>query len=156
MPKIIIHILLRIGAWLAAAIIAALMGVIIQTQNVIGRLRNLGADIAFGERISMTVYDINHLGSLYSPIIAATFAIAFLVGGIIYHFTKFGRRIIYAVAGGTAILVMLFAMKEAFFDVHLIAGARDAFGITLQVLAGTLGGWVFAHLTRNLVKTKTA
>jgi len=53
-------------------------------------------------------------------------------------------------------LVNLGAMKQAFFDVHIIAGARDVLGIALQVLSGIIGGWLFAHLTRNLIKAKTA
>jgi len=48
-----------------------------------------------------------------------------------------------------AMLVMLFAMKQAFFDVHLIAGARDGAGIGLQMLAGGIGGWVFAKISQR-------
>jgi len=148
------NILKRIGAWLAAVIAAVILGVAIQTQNVIARLGNIGADVSFGERLSMTSYDISHLGSLYGIFMAIALAIAFLAGGLVYHFAKFGRPLIYSVAGGIAILVMLFAMKRAFFDIHIIAGARDSLGIALQILAGVIGGWVFAHLTRNLVKAK--
>ena len=146
-------ILKRIGAWLAAVLAVVILGVIFQTQNVIARLGNIGADIGFIERLSMTAYDIIHFGSLYIPFIAIALVIAFLAGGLLYHFTKFGRPLIYPVAGGVAILVMLFLMKQAFFDVHIINGAKDELGISLQVLAGTIGGWVFARLTRNLIKT---
>jgi hypothetical protein len=150
------NILKRIGAWLAAVAVVVILGVIFQTQNVITRLGDLGADIGIGQRLSMTLYDIMHFGSLYTPFIAIALVIAFLAGGLLYHFTEFGRRIIYPVAGGFAILIMLFAMKQAFFDVHIINGAKDALGISLQVLAGVIGGWVFSRLTRNLIKAKTA
>jgi len=149
-------IIKRIGAWLAAVIAVVILGVAIQTQNVIARLGNLGADVGFGDRLSMTAYDISHLGSLYGIFIAIALAIAFLAGGVVFRVAKFGRPLIYSVAGGIAILIMLFAMKRAFFDIHIIAGARDGLGITLQVLAGVIGGWVFAHLTRNLIKAKVA
>jgi len=52
------------------------------------------------------------------------------------------------VAGAVAILVMLFAMKAKFFDIHIIAGARDGLGISLQMLAGAIGGFVFAKISR--------
>ena len=42
---------------------------------------------------------------------------------------------------------MLLLMKDAFFDVPIIAGARDSFGLALQTLAGIFGGFVFAVLT---------
>jgi len=145
-------IIRRIGAWLAAILTVVCLGVFFQTQNIISRLGKLGADIGFGDRLAMTAYDISHLGTLYGIFIAIALAIAFLVGGLVYKFAKFGRPIIYAAAGGIAILVMLFFMKRAFFDVHIIAGARDGLGITLQVLAGVIGGWVFAHFTRNLIR----
>jgi len=148
-------ILKRIGAWLVAVITAVILGVIIQTQNVIARLGNLGVDVGFTDRLSMTTYDISHLGSLYGIFIAIALAIAFLASGLVYRLAKFGRPIIYSVAGGVAILVMLFAMKEAFFGVHLVAGARDGLGISLQMLAGVTGGWVFARLTRKLIVAKT-
>ena len=150
------NVLKRIGSWLAAVIIAVILGVTLQTQNIIARLGNLGADIGLSERLSMTAYDIVHLGSLYGIFIAIALGVAFLASGFLFRFTKFGRSIIYPIAGGLAILVMLLLMKRAFFDVHIIAGARDSLGIALQILAGATGGWIFAHLTRHLVKAKTA
>ena len=150
MAKVFKHI----GAWLAAVITAVILGVAIQTQNVIARLSKLGADISFSERLSMTAYDISHLGSLYGIFIATALAIAFLAAGFVFRFIKFGRPLIYSIAGGAAIFIMLFSMKRAFFDIHIIAGARDSIGISLQILAGGIGGWVFAHLTRNLNKAK--
>jgi len=152
----LVFILKRIPAWLAAVIATVILGVTFQTQNVISRLGNLGTDIGIGERLAMTGYDITHLGSLYGIFIAIALAIAFLASGLLFGFTKFGRNIIYPVAGGFAILVMLLLIKQAFFDVHIIAGARDSFGITLQILSGAMGGWVFAHLTRHLIKVTTS
>ena len=149
-------IIKRIGAWLASVLAVGILGVIFQTQNVIARLGDLGADVGMGQRLSMTFYDIMHLGSLYTPFIAIALVIAFLAGGLLYRFMKFGRYIIYLIAGAVAILIMLFLMKRAFFGVHIINGAKDALGISLQVLAGAIGGWVFAHLTRNLIKTKAS
>lgn len=137
----------RIGAWLAAVITVVVLAVILQTQNVILRLEDIGAEVGLGERVSMTLYDIMHLGSLYGIFIAIALALAFLAGGLLFRFTKFGRSIIYPVAGGIAILVMIFLMKRAFFDVHIIAGARDSLGIALQILAGMIGGFIFAKLT---------
>jgi len=141
-------IIKRIGGWLAAALTTVILGITFQTQNVLARLGDIGADVSFGDRLSMTFYDIQHLGSLYIIFISIALAVAFLLGGLVYRFAKFGRPIIYMVAGGVAILVMLFAMKAQFFDVHIIAGARDAFGLGLQMLAGAIGGLVFARITK--------
>ena len=141
-------IIKRIGGLLAAALITVILGVTFQTQNVLGRLNNIGADVSLSERISMTVYDIQHLGSLYIIFVSIALAVAFLLGSLVYRFVKFGRAIIFMVAGGAAILVMLFAMKVQFFDVHIIAGARDGLGLGLQMLAGAIGGLIFAVMTQ--------
>jgi len=43
--------------------------------------------------------------------------------------------------------VMLWAMEQVFFGVPIVAGARDGFGLILQMLAGGVGGFIFAKLT---------
>ena len=47
---------------------------------------------------------------------------------------------------------MLLGMKEAFFDIHMISGARDGLGIGLQMLAGAIGGFVFSKITKAKAK----
>ena len=138
-----------IAAWLMAVLVTLCLAVIFQTQNVIARLNALGGEIGFGDRLSMTFYDLQHLGSLYGIFLTIALLIAFLAGGALFSFVKFGRPIIYMVAGAVAIFVMLFAMKTQFFDIHIIAGARDGIGIALQMLAGAIGGFVFSKISRT-------
>lgn len=149
------RVLKSIGGWVFAVLTTAIVGVALQTQNVISRLGEIGADVSLGERLSMTGYDIAHLGSLYGIFIAAAFLVAFLAGGLVFHFAKFGRSVVYMVAGAVAILVMLFAMKANFFDIHIIAGARDKFGIMLQMLAGAIGGYVFSRISQPKGRAET-
>jgi hypothetical protein len=139
----------RIGGWLAAVLTTVVLGVFFQTQNVLARLGDIGAEVGLIERVSMTLYDLRYLGSLYIIFVSMALAIAFLVGGLLFRVTKFGRAIIYSVAGAVGLLTMLFGMKQAFFDIHMIAGARDAFGISLQMLAGAVGGFVFSKVSRS-------
>lgn len=140
-------IIKRIGGWLVAVLTTVIVGITFQTQNVLARLGDIGADVSFGNRLSMTAYDIFYLGQLYFIFVGIALAAAFLAAGALCHFTKFARPLIYAVAGAIALLVMLLGMKQAFFDIHMIAGARDNFGIALQMLAGAIGGLVFARLS---------
>jgi hypothetical protein len=146
------RIIKRIGGWGAAVITTIVLAIIFQTQNVLARLNEIGANIGLPERLSMTFYDLQHLGSLYGIFIAIALAVAFLIGGVVFRFAKIGRPVVYIFAGSVAMLVMLFAMKEAFFDVHLIAGARSEMGIGLQMLAGGVGGWMFAWISQPKTK----
>ena len=138
----------RIGGWIAAVVTTVIFGIFLQTQNVLARLEGIGADIGLAERLSMSFFDLRYLGSLYIIFVGLALAIAFLVGGLVFRFAKFGRPLIYTVAGAIALLTMLFGMKQVFFDIHMIAGARDGLGISLQMLAGGIGGFVFAKLSR--------
>ena len=147
-------ILLFVLAWLAAAVIVAAVGTFLQTQNVVARLNGVGADIALSERLSMTGYDLTHLGTLYLPFIAAGALVAYLAGLLVYRLAGFGRPVVFAVAGAVAMLVMLLLMKQAFFGIHIIAGARSGFGIALQMLGGAVGGLVFEQIFRPSVRIK--
>lgn len=136
-----------IPSWLAGAVATTVLAVLLQTQAVIGRLNGIGAEIGLGERLAMSAYDVFRLGSFYIIFIAIGMLVAYLFGLLVYRLAGFGRWIIFAVAGAVAMFVMLMAMKQAFFDIHMIAGARDGFGIGLQMIAGAVGGLVFAMLT---------
>lgn len=133
--------------WLLGSFVTTLIGVSLQTQNVIARLNDIGADIGIGQRVSMTVYDIIHLGSVYLIFVSVGTLIAYSLGLWVYRLAGFGRSIVFAVAGGTTLLVMLLLIKEVYFGVHILAGARDGLGILMQMTAGAFGGLVFAWLT---------
>lgn len=137
-----------LAGWVVAVLFTTALACVLQTQNVLARLGNIGADIGFGDRLAMTGYDLFRFGSLYIIFIAIGLLIAFLVGLLVFHVARFGRPIVFAVAGGVAMAVMLFAMKNLFFGVQLVAGARDMTGFLMQILAGVIGGLIFAGLTR--------
>lgn len=150
MKNLVLRTAARLSALVLATLTTIVIGVAFQTQNVISKLSDIGANVSLADRLSMTGYDILHLGSLYGVFILAALFVAFLVGGMLFRFVKFGRPIIFMVAGAVAILVMLFAMKAEFFDIHIIAGAKDSFGIMLQMIAGAIGGFVFSKFSRKL------
>ena len=141
-PRLVRFIL----AWLAAAVATAVVGSALQTQRVLSRLDGVGADITSDERVSTTLYDLQHFATLYVIPITVGMLVALGAGLLVYRKVGFGRPLVFAVAGGVAMLVMLVAMKEAYFGVHLVGGAREAPGLALQALAGALGGLLFAAL----------
>ena len=138
-----------IFAWAVAVLVTTILAVFFQTQNIIARLNKLGGDIQLSDRLSMTLYDMFHLGSAYGIFIAIALAIAFCAGGVVFKVAKFGRKLIYFCAGMCAIFVMLFLMKNVFFGIDLIAGARDMMGLGLQMFAGAIGGLIFARVSKK-------
>ena len=136
-------------AWIVASLVAAILAVIVQTQRIIARLDKLDAGVTLSERLSMTGYDLVHFGSVYVPIVAIGLLVAFLAAALVYRLAGFGRPVVYAVAGGVAMIVILASIKHLTFGVQLVGGAREVLGFVLQVSAGVIGGLVFARLTRR-------
>jgi len=101
----------RVFAWPIATIICSTLAAFISSQRVLSRLPDPLGQVGMEERLSMSIYDIKYFGITYGLFILVAFLIAFLTGGIVYRFAKFGRPIVYMVAGATAMMVMLMAMR---------------------------------------------
>ena len=145
--KTLIWVLKRILIFIIAVLATVTIASIISTNRVISSLDSIGANSSFTDRISMSFYDLTHFGSLYGIFIFLAFMIAFLAAWGVYKIAGFGRIIAYSVAGGAAMFVMLWAMEQVFFGVPIVGGARDGLGLFFQVLAGSMGGFIFAKLS---------
>lgn len=144
-------------AWIAAAIVTTMLAVILQTQNLLFRLSAIGADVSIADRLSMTAYDLFRFGTIYVIFVGIGTLIAYLCGLLLCRvtgiMTGWVRTVIFMTAGAVAILVILLGVKQAFFGIQLIAGARGVIGISLQMIAGGIGGWVFASWTARIPAT---
>lgn len=132
-----------------AAVFMALAGVIVQTQFVLSALARAGVQISTGDRISMTLADIAGLGPLYLVFILIGFLIAFLAGALVVRFAPLPRTLVYAAAGAVCMFVMLMLMREVFFGVPVIAGARSLAGEISQAVCGALAGVFYARITNR-------
>lgn len=137
----------RIIAFIVSALVATVLANIFSTQFVIAGLNANGGDIGMNGRLSMTAHDLLNFGPLYAVFITLGLAIAFLAGSIVYRFAKTGRTLVYVVAGIVCFIVMLWAMKNVFFGVPVVAGARSMLGVIFQTLAGAAAGYIFARMT---------
>lgn len=132
-----------------ASIFMALAGVIVQTQFVLSALAGAGAQVSPGDRLSMTLADIAGLGPLYLVFIVIGFVIAFLAGALVVRFTPLPRALVYGAAGAVCMFVMLALMREVFFGVPVIAGARSLAGELSQAICGALAGVFYAWVTHR-------
>lgn len=133
--------------FILSVIIATLVASLFSTQFVIAGLEQAGAKVGWGDRLDMTLYDLGHFGPVYGIFIFLGLLIAFLTAGLIHHFAKTKRPLIYIVAGMTSFVVMLYLMQAVFFGVPIVAGARSTMGLAFQALAGGLAGYAFARIT---------
>lgn len=139
---------LPIAFVLSVALMAAL-GVIVQTQFVLSALKDIGAPVGVGDRIAMTGADLIGLGPLYAALIAIGFVIAFPAAALALRVAALPRTLVFAAAGAVCVGAMLVLMREVFFGVPLIAGARTLAGQSGQAVCGALAGAAFALMTRR-------
>lgn len=132
---------------LASTLTAAILGNLVSSQFVIAGLNDIGANLTFANRLSMTGSDVIGFGPMYAIFICIGFAIAFLAGWLVYKIAKTGRTLVYSAAGMAAMIIMLYMMKNVFFGVQPVAGARSLMGLVAQGVVGGIAGYLFARIT---------
>ena len=131
-------------SWLFTFTLASLF----HSQYVVNQLVDVGVVVSLSDRINLTLDDWLGLLPTYGAIIAIALAIAFFaVVLLIKKFEKYSM-VLFVVSGITAFAEVLVAI-ESIMNIHIIAGARG-WGFYLQLLAGALGGLLFALLTKAL------
>lgn len=131
--------------WIVALIAAALgtyvLGVIVNSQFV---MNAHNVPISVSDRLNMTAFDVSNM-YLYFVIILVTFLLGFLIATVVRRFLPGLARMAYPVAGAAAIATALGLMWMQFQTVP-VSGARSTAGFLAQVLAGGVGGWIFARI----------
>ena len=131
-------------SWLLTFTLASLF----HSQYVVNQLVDVGVVVSLSDRINLMLDDWLGLLPTYGAIIAIALAIAFFaVVLLVKKFKKYSMALFVA-SGITAFAVVLVAI-ESIMNIHIIAGARG-WGFYLQLLAGALGGLLFALLTKAL------
>lgn len=131
-------------AWLAATLVTAVTGSIVQTQFNLAAIAALGAPVPFALRLQTTLHDLAGFAPLLAGITAAGFLVAFCVAALLVVRLWPGRRaLLYTLAGATAVAAAILLMN-ATLPVTAIAAARSLAGFLALASAGALGGRVFA------------
>lgn len=137
-----------LAAFAAAVLVMTVLGSLAQTQFVIAALKRTGAPVGWGERLAMSGADLIGFAPLYAALIAIGFLIAFAAAALVLRLVALPRTQIYGLAGAACVALMLVLMREVFFGIPLLAGAREPLGFAAQAGAGLIAGVVFALLTR--------
>lgn len=138
-----------IAAFLAGVIATYIIGTAVNSQFVMGAY---DVDISLSERFNMTMFDISNMLA-YMAVIAAALLIGFGVAAIVKRFVPKLARIAYPVAGAAALALTL-GLMYVIFQTIPISGARSLAGYLAQVVAGGIGGYVFAKLLTRMKAEK--
>lgn len=135
-----------ISSFVISALAATVIASMFSTQFVVFGLRDLGIEIPLLQRISMTFGDLAIIKTL-GLVVMACFLAGFIVAAIARHFIRGSRYSWYSVAGALSIVTGLLLISQV-LQLMPIAGARTTFGMFTQGLAGAIGGFIFAQLTK--------
>ncbi len=131
--------------WIIALLVGALgtyvVGVIANAQFVIGAHN---VPVSFTDRLSMTAFDVSNMW-LYYAIIVIALLLGFGIAAAVKRFLPSLAGVAYPAAGAAALGMVLGLMYMQFQTIP-ISGARGTFGFASQVIAGGIGGWIFARL----------
>ena len=130
-----------LAAFVLAVLVAEILAALASTQFVLGELARLGVEIPFGDRLSMSVYDIVGMLPLYGTVIGVAFLIALPVAWLLAKRAPAMRGLLFFAAGFVA-LVTAINIMDAAFGIMPIAGARTLAGLLTQGLAGGLAALV--------------
>lgn len=135
------------------ALVTAITGSMISTHRIIAAslpLNEVYAEkMTLGIRLSTMFDDLIQFGPLFLFFIFIAFLIAMGAATALANKRPSLKLPICLGAGFMAMIVMLNAMKLAFFNVDIVAGGRDIAGYLWIGLAGMLGAYVFYRLYRQ-------
>ncbi|MGK7294564.1 MAG: hypothetical protein ACNS61_01900 [Candidatus Wenzhouxiangella sp. M2_3B_020] len=134
--------------WSVAVLATVVLGSIVQTQFNLAELAALGAPMDPGTRLGATWHDLLHFTPLYALLVAAAFAVAWPVAGLLARRVPRYRSALFALAGFTAVLAMILIMN-AVLPITPIAATRGPIGTLLMSLAGAVAGWLHAVLSKK-------
>ena len=100
-------------------------------------------------RFNTMISDLIGFGPLFLIFVFIAFLISMRVAVFLTQKKPNLTLPIFLGAGFIAMLVMLRAMKFAFFNVDIVAGARDITGYVLIAMAGLIGAFVFYQIYRR-------
>jgi len=127
---------------LVAALGTYVVAVIANSQFV---MNAHNVPISFSERLNMTAFDVSNMWA-YLIVIIVALLLGFLIATLVKRFLPSLSRYAFPIAGAAAIGATLGLMYMQFQTVP-ISGARSTLGFLSQVLAGGIGGWIFARMT---------
>lgn len=136
-------------AYICAFLTTYILGSLMQSFFTLRALQSAGARLRPMDWLRTAVHDLwglafqAHLVS-YALLVMLGLAIAFAVAASVRRFAGCSPWLVYPLAGAVAIALILALAHGFFFGAHFFSATRSLGGRLSQVLAGAIGGSVFA------------
>ncbi|MFU8878514.1 MAG: hypothetical protein ACNA7E_10260 [Wenzhouxiangellaceae bacterium] len=134
--------------WVVAVVITVLLGAIVQTQFNLSRLAALGAEVGLGARLTATGHDLIYFTPVFAILVSVAFAVAWPIAALLKRFLPAHRGLLFSLAGGSSIWVMLVVMNQT-LPVTAIAASRSLAGSLSLVAVGLLAGLIYSRIIKE-------
>lgn len=134
-------------SWAIAVLIAVLLGSLVQTGFNLAAIAGLGIGLSIGDVLRTVLHDLIRFTPSYALLIATAFLIAWPVAAGMQRIFPGQRRLLFTLAGFSAIWTTIAIMNRA-LPVTAIAATRELQGTLMLALTGALAGWVYTRLAR--------
>lgn len=132
--------------WLAATLVTAASGSVVQTQFNLAAIAGLGAPIPPALRLQTTLQDLAGFAPVFAAVAGAGLLLAFPVATWLVRRLPARRILLYALAGAAAVATAILLMS-ALLPVTPIGATRSLAGFLALTACGALGGWTFGRLS---------
>jgi hypothetical protein len=135
--------------FLLAVLLASVMGSVLQTQFNLANLQALGAPMPLEVRAYTTYLDLLGFSPTFAILVILGFMFALPAASLLARAWPTGRWLLFALAGGLAVLAAM-ALANALLPMPTLIGANRSLVGTLGLMAcGSLGALLFAVLARR-------
>lgn len=143
-------------SYAAAVVLTTVLACAFSSHFVLWALSEVpGVAIGAGRWLAALATDLVGMAPFYGGVIAVAFLIAFPVAALIIKGLRLKgvasprlSHVGFTSAGAVAMLAALFILN-GLLEVMPVAGARTPAGLAAQILAGAVGGFLFAWLTNR-------
>ena len=137
--------------YVAAVIVAYVLGAIFVSQGNIGSVVALGFDITIAQRIEAAGHDIANMMDIYLVLVAVSLLMGLPVAKVVIRVYPNMSLSIYVLSGFLAMIALPVIMNVV-LGVSGIAPTRLPLGLFAQGIAGAVGGCVFWRLTETRLR----
>ncbi|NND40065.1 MAG: hypothetical protein HKO06_10760 [Pseudomonadales bacterium] len=138
----------KIAAWSGAVLLTYIIAAALVSPFNMASIEALGMQVPAASLLAAAWHDVFHMADLYLPIIAVALLIAFPFAAWLAQRTGIATRLLYPLAGFTALLTIHASLYLA-FGMSPIAATREWGGLLAQGLAGVCGGIIFYWLLQR-------
>lgn len=137
-------LLKRLSAWLAAALVTAMTGSIVQTQFNLAAIAMLGAPVPIALRLQTTLQDLAGFAPMLAAVAGAGLLVALPVAAWLGQ--RLARPVLLYTLAGAAVIAVAILLMNGVLPVTAIAATRSMAGFLALTACGALGGWTFSRL----------